>query len=830
MFRLLRVVCGGLLLSFFLLTSVRAQYHSLLVQTDGSLWAWGNNTHGQLGDGTTTDRETPIRVGPGTAWRSADAGQWHTLAIRPDGSLWAWGRNESGQLGDGTTSPRLLPVPIMPGTRWRSVSAGDAHTMAIRQDGTLWAWGANWNGGLGDGTTTSRLLPVPIQAGITWRSVSAGQHHTAAIRPDGTLWTWGNNSTGALGDGTRTNRLVPYKISNGAMQSVSAHSGYVIAIDQNGKLWNWGDPNPLGWVSPNLFPYEAQPESRWRSVSAGFQHCLLIKDDGTLWSAGSNRFGSLGIGPRANNRPNAVAPGTTWQAITAGFQHSMGIQADGSVWTWGYNYRGALGTPLIKTTRLTVPLPVAPAATWRSFSGGFSYSAAIDEQGRLWGWGEANALSNNQYNIYQPPTPLDEGTQWDKIYVGSSVIAYLMGIRVDGSLWTWGPTPGRYSGDSYNSALDTYKPVPIVPGSKWQSVAAGPQGAWGIRQDGTLWGWGGNRGGFYSVPILGDGTRLPRPEPVPIAADFRWQQVSTSLVDHYYSGVIGDGYYTAAIRQDSTLWVWGHNYRGQLGLGENAAGGLVPTQVRPGSKWLRVSIGDNHALALAKDSTLWAWGNNDYGQLGTGTTTRSSVPLPVASTRKWQAVAAGQGFSAALDANGRLWAWGINQGGAVGNGTGTDAATPQPVAAAGTWHSVQAGMAHVLALRPDKALWAWGSNSTGQAGQPFYSTEPLRIGSLGGPLAARLPVPATGSSLGLRAWPLPFGAAGVQVQLPGFEPGAAVLSLLDATGRLRGRRGVQVPAGPASLLVPEAGALPAGIYLLRVQQGARQATLRLPRE
>ncbi|WP_303310171.1 T9SS type A sorting domain-containing protein [Hymenobacter sp. BT730] len=806
----------------------QAQFHSLLVQTDGSLWAWGNNEYGQLGDGTTSNRATPVRIATGIKWKSAEAGRFYTLAIRQDGSLWAWGNNEYGQLGDGTTSNRSSPVQIAPGTKWLSVSAGNAHTLAIRQDGTLWAWGSNSYGALGDGTTTARLTPVQIGTGITWQSASAGDYHSTAIRPDGTLWTWGNNTNGALGDGTKAHRFAPYKLGTG-MLSVSAGNGYVVALDKTGTLWNWGESSPLLSVYPNLSPSEFQPATKWKSISAGYNHCLMIKADGTLWSAGYNTFGSLGIGTSPDSRPNAVAAGTTWQSVTAGFCLSMGIRQDGSVWTWGYNQTGALGTTTIKTTQITLPLPVAPKVAWKEYSGGSIYSAAIDEAGNLWGWGDAYHLSINRYNLYTAPAKIDSTHHWTKVYVGPQPISsYLLGIRQDGSLWTWGNTPGRYGKDSYNSKENTYSAVQVAPGATWHSVAVGPQCVWGIQQDGTLWGWGGNVGLFYTRPVLGDGTNNAQQEPVQIAAGFHWLQVSTSLVD-YYGYPTESGYYTAAIRQDSTLWTWGYNLKGQLGMGDQAPR-LAPEQVKPGSKWRSVSTGANHTVAIAQDGTLWAWGSNEYGKLGNGTTTDATKPIQIASSKTWKVASAGTFFTVAIDKDGKLWTWGYNADGALGNASNIDSTTPQMVAPDAKWQGVQAGMRHVLATRTDGTLWTWGANNYGQAGHSYYSSIPLRIGTLSLPLPVHGTAANADNALQLSAWPLPFGSAGAQVQLQAMQPGSATVSLLDATGRRLWQRTMYVRAAANTLLLPETGTLSAGIYLLRVQQGQQQATLRLIHE
>jgi hypothetical protein len=177
-------------------------YHTMAIKTDGTLWAWGANWAGQLGNGTLVDTDTPVQIGYGNDWASVAAGYYHTVAIKTDGSLWAWGSNEEGQLGDGTNESKDGPTQIGPDTDWASVAAGYYHTVAVKTNGTLWAWGYNEEGQLGDGTNESKNTPTRIGADTDWVSVAAGEGHTVAVKTNGTLWAWGYNAEGQLGDGS----------------------------------------------------------------------------------------------------------------------------------------------------------------------------------------------------------------------------------------------------------------------------------------------------------------------------------------------------------------------------------------------------------------------------------------------------------------------------------------------------------------------------------------------------------------------------------------------------------------------------------------------------
>jgi len=184
--------------------------HTVGIRSDGTLWTWGYNGNGKLGDGTTaTIRPSPGQIQPGMIWVSASAGRDHTVAVRSDGTLWAWGNNGHGRLGDGTGTHRRTPVRIGMATNWVSVAAGEAHTVAIRADGSLWAWGRNSYGQLGDGTRTDRNAPVRVGTATDWASATAGSTHTVAVRTDGTFLSWGNSRRGKLGGGTTTTVTIP---------------------------------------------------------------------------------------------------------------------------------------------------------------------------------------------------------------------------------------------------------------------------------------------------------------------------------------------------------------------------------------------------------------------------------------------------------------------------------------------------------------------------------------------------------------------------------------------------------------------------------------------
>ena len=215
--------------------------HSLARKSDGTVWAWGSDYEGRLGnDGEFNSSNLPVRVASLANVVRISASDSHSLAVRADGTVWAWGANVFGQIGDGTTQERFVPVQVSGLTNVVEVSAGAEHSLARRSDGSVWAWGRNYHGQLGDDTTVDRLTPVRVNGLVNVTMIAAGNSMSAARTADGGVWTWGANYEGQLGGGTSDERFIPYRLAISDVASVSVGQGHMLGLRTDGAVFSWG--------------------------------------------------------------------------------------------------------------------------------------------------------------------------------------------------------------------------------------------------------------------------------------------------------------------------------------------------------------------------------------------------------------------------------------------------------------------------------------------------------------------------------------------------------------------------------------------------------------
>ena len=438
---------------------------SLAVGSDGNAYAWGYNSNGQLGTMTgssnrtvpvmvrTPDRSTYPDLPEDFTYVQVSAGTSHSLAVGSDGNVYAWGSNGDGQLGNGTSSDRYTPVRVKTPDRstypdlpadftYLQVSAGTDHSLALGSDGNVYAWGYNGNGQLGDGTSSSRSAPVRVKtpdrstypdlpADFTYLQVSAGYQHSLALGSDGNVYAWGWNYYGQLGNGTIYDKHAPVRVK-----------------------------------TPDRKTYPDLPEDfTYLQVSAGGFHSLALGSDGNAYAWGYNYNGQLGDGTSGGYRTTPVRVKTpdrktypdlpedfTYLQVSAGLDHSLAVGSDGNAWAWGCNYYGNLGNNTASGTSDTNPVPVRvrdPASPGDAskglqavqVSGGYHDSLAVGSDGNAWAWGNNSSgqLGDNSRNSKSAPVPVSFNLQ-----------LVITGVRFDQT-----PASGLTRGDGSSVSVTT---------------------------------------------------------------------------------------------------------------------------------------------------------------------------------------------------------------------------------------------------------------------------------------------------------------------------------------------------------------------------------------
>lgn len=704
---------------------VASSRHTAIIKADGTLWAWGLNYGGCLGDGTTIDRNVPVKISSG--FTQVAVGDALTVAIKTDGTLWGWGFNNYGQLGTSKEgSAQLVPKKIDVG-QYVQVTVGANFILALKADGTLWALGSNAHDKLGLGKEILSTS-TPLLVGSNFSQVVAGRHQVAAFKTDGTLWEWGGeNEHGQPLPRHSTERMVGKDF-----KQIAVSGRHTVAVKNDGTLWTWGR-NKEGQLGDGTTIDRSAPRQiadGFAHVAAGYTSTLAVKKDGTLWAWGTTLLAQLGNDIPFTQSNTPVQIGSGFQQVMAGDTHALAIKADGSLWAWGYNNGGNLGdgttsrrtTPVQITGRkgdpLKPPVSVAsPVASEKNLRldahapkvAARYHVATIRPDASLWAWGANHYHQLGDGSSTTRTVPVHVGSEFVSVVVGAR---HTLAIKSDGSLWGWGSNVfGQLGGEK----IDGRRPIKM--GEAFIAAAAGHNFSFAVKNDGTLWAWGG-------LSTTAHGELIGTPEDKP-----------TLLGNDYVAVSARDGHF-AAIKTDGTLWMWGGNRDGQLGNGldHNVTRGTNDYEEKPiliGRDFAQVSVGYNRTAAIRKDGTLWAWGLNYGGLLGDGTTINRNMPVKIASG--FTQVAVGDSLTVAIKTDGTLWAWGSNGTGLFGDCTTDTHLLPVKLGEGFTHVAVgqddfRGQHDFLVAVKRNGSLWTWGWQWDGdQTDIPIACRKPAQV-------------------------------------------------------------------------------------------------------
>lgn len=582
---------------------------------------------------------------------------------------------------------------------YQRAEAGYDHLLEIRR-GKLFAAGNNNLGQLGNGSTTASTSGVRVGSADNWVLISAGSGFSTGIKADGSLWTWGGNDQGQLGNGSTTNSSSPAQVGTDHWASISAGEKFVLAIRTDGSLWAWG-ANGSGQVAQGstgnavTTPTRVGSANDWAAVSAGEKHALALKADGSLWSWGENYLGQLGHGStgwEAVTSPVRIGTANNWKHIGAGGYFSTAVQANGSLWVWGDDYYGQVtgteGTPVPSPSR------VGTADNWvRTFPGRY-HLTALAANGILHAWGknEAGELGTGTGSP-SAPTALTtipgavQATNGD----GFSAV-----VRSNGELSVWGQA-------SANGVLGTeLNNSPTLFSSTQEVLSTATRHGFismALYSDGSIQGWG-----YGDDGVFAEGSDADRAVPARVDAAGN-NNISVSVG---YGQVL-------VLKDDGSAWGWGDNTGLQVGSGSGNAVDRTPARLGTGDNWISVVAGSHHSNGIKADGSLWAWGTNSNGRLGTGTSERQAVPVQIGTDHDWVAVSGGASHTIALKADGSIWGWGRNYAGETGTSTSQDDQPyPTRIGERNDWVQINAHTMSSAAITADGNLYGWGSASSGQ--------------------------------------------------------------------------------------------------------------------
>lgn len=596
-----------------------------------------------------------------------------------------------------------------------------------------------------------------VDIGFTF--ISSFYTSTTAIDDNSNVWEWGYIPY--LYQGTQSIYNSSYRQVPNLTDIISLSSGkyFSMALRNDGSLWSWGN-NEYGQLGINSSEYEIKDPvkvtsiSNINSVSTGYYHVLSSDTNGFVYSWGKNEDGQLGNG---NNElqmaPVKLESISNIVSVRAGGMHSLALSSDGSVFAWGFNYSGQLGNGLNEDSN--IPVKVLDITNIKYIGAGEVHSLAIDNNGQVYSWG------HNYYGQLGDGSKTNSNIPILVPNIQNAVSAlgqnsHTLALLSDGRVLSWGAS--RYGQLGNGSSIDRLYPTLVPNIDNITHIAVGIETSFALTNNGNVMSWGNN-----SKPQLGGpssafnfANEIPEISEVEqISSGFSASFARTTYGDVWgwgdnYWGEIGNedelaldryapvkitslkniedisagGYHTTALDSNGTVWAWGNNFFGQLAT-RSVDSSNKPLEVSTPTQITKLSSGAYHTLAIDKFSNVWGWGHNRYGQIGDNSVDNHYTPVKTQVIKNIEVIKAGYQHSLAINNLGELWAWGDNYYGQLGDGTITLQAKPIQITTLPAVLDISAGLKHSMALSTDGNVWIWGTSDRGQLGLGYFNTESL---------------------------------------------------------------------------------------------------------
>ncbi len=627
---------------------------SASIGVDGSVWTWGDNYAGQLGDGSKISRSIPAKVKGLSGFKAVACGANHTLALKEDGTVWAWGHNLCKQIGNGTKNgTQSSPVKVTGLNNIKAIAGGYNHSVALKSDGTVWTWGRGCEGQLGRETSDVYTAnPGVIKSLYNVTAIATLGDYTAALKRDGTVWVCGqvdgdrsytttqaeglqdiiaisamaNNVAALKSDGTVY--LWKFTAYGGELtkieglediKSISGGQYQLTALKKDGSLWTIGETYSVSGVLIGADPdfvnvTRINNIDNVKTMASGYNHTIILKNDGTVWGIGNNRAGQLGNGIIAySSKPSSIPGLNKIKDIKVSACQSMALNDKGVVFVWGENVSKFFAS--VEYEYISTPKEVPDITHVKALACNSGTYAVLKEDGTICGWG-VNTDNIKKMDGLNKVIAIDGGYNFSGQYIA---------LKSDGTVWEW----------LLNGNVN--RPYKVNSLSNVKAISKGTYHSLALKKDGTVWSW---RNTDYD-----NESQIDSKGPLKINGLSNVVAVSagerTSL----------------ALKKDGSVWIWETDNKGNLARKPQKINGL--------SDVIAIS-GDS--TALKKDGTVWTWVNNQYVKLSNGTFINKITPAKVLGLKNIVRLSSSQLHTLALDKNGTVWAWGLNDNGQLGNG------------------------------------------------------------------------------------------------------------------------------------------------------------------